>query len=551
MMKIFTTLFSLLFAMSISAQNTVGLLSYQPWKSLDGYNLIYPHNQANVYLLNNCGEIVHRWDDEPNFRPGNTAYITEEGNLIKTKRPSDISAFNIWAGGGGQILEMRDWDNNLMWDFDISSDSQQPHHDIEVLPNGNVLMIVWELISFDEALAFGRDTSLMANNEMWPDKIIEYSPDMDAIVWEWRAWDHLIQDKDPNLPNFGVIADNPGRININYDDNDGSPDWMHVNAIDFDPMNNHIIISVPNFHELWIIDHSTSTEEAAGTVGGFGGKGGDLLYRWGNPAAYDQGTSDDQELFYQHDVHYIIDYVDPFHPLFGKIGLFNNRIGADFSAASVISPAFDMYLNEFGLENGRYLPESTDFNLTHPDPQAIYSTGLSSFQVLNNDNFLISSGRFGYTIELTPDDEIVWEYKTPTNGQALASQGDSLSINNNLTFRVKRLPIDYVAFDGKDLTPQGYLEMNPNLTFCPDILPTNNPQKYNLKVFPNPASDYLVIEWEAVGMMDFYLFDIYGRKLQTIHAIGGRKHLDVSKLNPGMYFINSGETESVSFIITE
>jgi len=551
MIRISLSLFSLFFAFALSAQNTVGLLSYQPWESYDGYNLIYPHNQANVYLLDNCGEIVHRWDDEPNFRPGNTAYITEEGNLIKTKRPSDISAFNIWAGGGGQILEMRDWDNNLMWDFDISSETQQPHHDIEVLPNGNVLMIVWELISFDEAVALGRDSSLLDGNEMWPDKVIEYSPDMDAIVWEWRAWDHLIQDVDPNLPNFGVVADNPGRININYDDNSGSPDWMHVNAIDFDPMNNHIMISVPTFHELWIIDHSTSTEEAAGTTGGFGGKGGDLLYRWGNPATYDQGTSDDQKLFYQHDVHYIIDYLDPWHPQFGKIGLFNNRIGADFSAASVITPAFDMYLNEFGLENGRYLPEATDFNITHPNPQAIYSTGLSSFQVLNNDNFLISSGRFGYTIELTPDDKIVWEYKTPTNGPAIASQGDTLSINNNLTFRIKRLPIDYVAFDNRDLTPQGYLEMDPNLQFCPAILPTSNPQKYNLKVFPNPASDYLAIEWEAVGMMDFYIYDIYGRKMQTIHATGGRKHVDISKLNPGMYFINSGETESVSFIITE
>ena len=550
-MKSIVYLVLFLFAATMSAQNTVGLLSYQPWKSYDGYNLLYPHNQPNVYLLDNCGQIVHRWDDDANFRPGNTAYITEEGNLIKTKRPSDISQFQIWAGGGGQILEMRDWDNNLLWDFDVSSETLQPHHDIEVMPNGNVLMIVWELISYEEAVGLGRDTSLLANEEMWPDMIVEYSPEVDSIVWQWRAWDHLIQDVDPNLPNYGIIADNPGKININYDDNNGNADWMHCNAIDFDPMNNHIILSVPTFHEFWIIDHSTSTEQAAGSQGGFGGKGGDLLYRWGNPAAYNQGTADDQQLFYQHDVHYMIDYLDPWHPQYGKIGLFNNRIGEDFSAVSIITPAFDMYLNEFGLQDGKYLPETTDVNITHPNPQAVYSTGLSSFQVLNNDNYLISSGRWGYTAEITPEDEIVWEYKTPTNGPMIASQGDSLGINNNLTFRVKRLPLDYVAFDGKDLTPQGYFEMNPNEQFCPDILPTKNPEKYNLRVFPNPTNEYLVLEWEAVGMMDFYLYDIYGRKLSTIKGTGGRKHVDVSDLSPGMYFINSGHTESVSIIISK
>lgn len=550
-MKTFIYLILFLFTSALSAQNTVGLLSYQPWKSYDGYNLVYPHNQPHVYLLDNCGEIVHRWDDEQNFRPGNTAYITEEGNLIKTKRPSDISQFEIWAGGGGQIVEMRDWDNNLIWSFDMNSDTQRPHHDIEVMPNGNILMIVWEQIGYDEVVSLGRDTSLLANGEMWPDMIIEYSPEVDSIVWQWRAWDHLIQDVDPNLPNYGVIADNPGRININYDQNVGKADWMHCNAIDFDPMNNHIILSVPTFHEFWIIDHSTSTEQAASSQGGFGGKGGDLLYRWGNPAAYNQGTSEDQQLFYQHDVHYMIDYLDPWHPHYGKIGLFNNRIGDDFSAVSIITPAFDMYLNEFELQDGKYLPATTDVNVTHPNPQAIYSTGLSSFQVLNNDNFLISSGRWGYTAEITPENEVVWEYKTPTNGPMIASQGDTLGLNNNLTFRFKRLPLDYVAFDGKDLTPQGYLEMNPNLQFCPDILPTINPEKYNLRVYPNPTNDYLVLEWDAAGMMDFYLFDIYGRKLKTIKATGGRKHVDMTALTPGMYFINSGMTESVSIVITE
>ena len=66
-----------------------------------------------------------------------------------------------------------------------------------------------------------------------------------------------------------------------------------------------IIFSVHNFSRFWIIDHSTSTAEAAGHKGGKSGKGGDILYRWGNPRGYAAGTKKDQTLFAQHNVHWI------------------------------------------------------------------------------------------------------------------------------------------------------------------------------------------------------------------------------------------------------
>jgi len=43
-----------------------------------------------------------------------------------------------------------------------------------------------------------------------------------------------------------------------------------------------------------VIDHSTTTAQAAGHSGGTYGKGGDLLYRWGNPNAYQHGTAADE-----------------------------------------------------------------------------------------------------------------------------------------------------------------------------------------------------------------------------------------------------------------
>ena len=83
------------------------------------------------------------------------------------------------------------------------------------------------------------------------------------------------------------------------------PDWLHINAVAYNAELDQIMLSVFEFSEIWVIDHSTTTAEAAGHEGGKYGKGGDLLYRWGNPRAYRAGTVKDQKLFGQHNAHWI------------------------------------------------------------------------------------------------------------------------------------------------------------------------------------------------------------------------------------------------------
>lgn len=531
----------LCYAYSSFAQNTVGLLSYDPSQTYDGYNILYPHNQPNVYLLDNCGEIVHVWEDEPQFRPGNTAYILEDGRLVKTKRLASVADDAIWAGGGGAFVEIRSWDNELLWQFELNNDSARLHHDIAITDEETIIVLAWENKTYEEAVQAGRDTSLLVEGELWPDYLFEIDPATDEIVWEWHAWDHLIQDYDPTKDNYGVVADHPELIDINYTFANGVADWMHSNALDYDPVNSQIVLSVPTFGEIWVIDHTTTTEEASGDFGGFGQRGGNLMYRWGNPRTYRAGTVEDQQLFYQHDIHWIDDFVEFSYPDYGKMAVFNNRVGDNFSTAGVFAQNFDMYTWEYPLAEGQaWGPSDFETVYTHPEPTEMYSTGLSSIQVLPNGNILLCSGRQGYSFELNPDGEIVWEYITPLRGGAAIEQGDtSLMLNQNLTFRIKRYPPDYAAFEGKELVSMGWIEQNPDSLFCQTILPTSDRKmEYALKLYPNPTSNSLVLEWKAGVYANITIFDLYGREVQRFDASGGRRYLDVSNWQPGVYWVS-------------
>ncbi len=541
----------LLCASAAIGQNTVGLLSYEPTSAQDGYNLLYPHNQPNVYLLDNCGQVVHMWEDSADFRPGNTAYLRADGTLVKAKRSADFGNDPIWAPGGGAIVEIRSWENDLLWQFELNDSNARLHHDIEPLPNGNILMIAWERKTAQEAIDAGRDPATLDTDELWPDYVLEVDPTLDSIVWEWHVWDHLVQDFDSTKANFGEVAAASGRLDINAF-LDGRADWIHANAIDYHATLDQILLSVPHLNEIWIIDHSTTSAQAATEIGGQAGLGGNFLYRWGNPATYKAGVPEDQLLFFNHDAHWVDDFLDPTNPDFGKIIVFNNRVGIDFSAVNIVVPPWDMYAWSYTKTGQVWGPFNYDRTINHPTPSALFSTGLSSAQVLKNGNVLICSGRQGYSFEITPQNEIVWEYKTPLRRGLPVAQGDSLTTNDNLTFRMTRYPLDHAAFDGRDLSPKGWIETAPDSTLCDVLLPADQLSAMDaLTLYPNPAISTFQLRWEHRAPVPVEVYNSLGHPVWSAPAVWSGHHIDVSSWGKGSYWIRVDRRRVLKLIVVD
>lgn len=543
----------ILLSVSLIAQNTVGAITYDATLSQDGYNLFYPHNQSQVYLMDNCGKLVHTWDAGENTRPGNSAYIMDNGDVILAFRPAAITEDPIWAGGGGATIERRTWDNEVVWSYTKNDELGRLHHDFAVMPNGNVLAIQWEAIDSLTAVQNGRNPDLIEQGWLWPDKVIELQDDGEGgadVVWEWRIMDHLIQDFDENASNYGVVEEHPELIDINFGSNGGHPDWNHANAIDYNLYTDQIMISIPTFDEIWIIDHSTTTEQASSHSGGLSGIGGDLMWRWGNPEAYDRGDSLDQKLYYAHHCHWSFFGLSAGHPDFGKIAVFSNRNSDTTSMVHLLNPVFDDYDWFYPLQDDVYTPADFDWSYGPEGDDNIHSDILSSVQRLENGNTLIGIGRSGKAIEISPDEEIVWEYITPLQGGEPVAQLTELPLSANLTFRMERYPVDFAGFYGQDLTPGEPLELEPiYLAGCAPI----SVEEYgtaDFEIYPNPASQQVVIQLEEAGQNTLIeVYNFIGEQVHSARGNGDLIQLDVSHLAGGSYLVRVNQQFSQKLLI--
>ena len=421
------------------------------------------------YLVNNEMDVIKSWSHSNGA--ASMPYLLQDSTLVYPYRVPNPTMSSGGVGGG---ISKYNWEGDLLWHYEISNNTYQHHHDIEPLPNGNILVIAWEKKTDTEAYAVGRQSIDNPLNEMWAEALLEVEPvgtNEANIVWEWHIWDHLIQDVDPGLPGFGVISEHPELQDVNYGNagtsqGPGGPtgDWKHLNAVNYNSELDQIVISSRHHDEIYIIDHSTTTEEAASHTGGNSGMGGDYLYRWGNPQAYGRGNNSDHQLASQHGVNWI----PQGYPGEGNLILFNNNYTNSTSAVF----EFNTPLNE----NGTY--DIEDGQPFGPDNPTWFHAGNFHTQMQGgafrqpNGNTLVTDCDDAYMFEVTNDHEVVWSH----------DYGNSYTIARAQKYPLNYLDVGFPEFTLGDVNFDGILDVL-DLLYTSDM---SSGYGYN----PTPPADY-------------------------------------------------------------
>jgi len=335
-------------------------------------------------------------------------------------------------------------------------------------------------------------------------------------------------------------------IDLNYTTS-ASPDWLHSNSVDYNADLDQIILSVRNYSELWVIDHSTTTAEAAGHTGGNSGRGGDLLYRWGNPQAYGRGSSADRIFYGQHDAQWIADGL----PDAGKIMIFNNGRGVNFdahSSVSVIAPPVDAVGN-YALNGGEaFAPNQADWTYTANPAESFYSINISGAQRLPNGNTLICEGDDGRLFEVNGAGQVLWEYIVPVGTMGPLSQGANMT-SQNATFRAYRYAPDYPAFVGRDLTADTPIELNPLPSDCQIyemIVATDETASLNfINIHPNPVSSLLTVENNSNNALNIEIYDIAGRNVFQNNFSDNHFQINMNDYSEGVYVLQCYNDEQL------
>ena len=218
------------------------------------------------------------------FNTGTTSYVAHfyRDTIYQTagsakeedapKEGGNYSYIRKWAWTGNNTV-------TKVWTYAFAG-----HHDICPMPNGNVLAIIDETINLS---SYGGPSSSVKSPVI--KEIRPTGSNTGTVVWEWHLKDHLCQSTNASYTSTFVssVAQHPELFNMNCSTNGGiTSDWFHMNGLDYNPVLNQIVMSSHVKNEIYIIDHSTTTAQAATHSGGNSGRGGDFLYRWGSPENY-------------------------------------------------------------------------------------------------------------------------------------------------------------------------------------------------------------------------------------------------------------------------
>ncbi len=418
---------------------------------------------SGVSLVDTSGNVINTWVSSYTST-GRSVELTPNGDLIRSSSlpgsENPVSGENV-----GGVIEKFNWQGDRVGYFVYAGHNSQDgvtglafaqHHNILVMPNGNILMSTVQTYSPAQAIAAGiNPVNVVGGTEFPVDGIVEVRPDWAnntyTEVWKWSYWNHLVQNIKPDGKTFYVNSagqtiyqntyspniNTPYKLNANFNGaNTPVLDrfFAHDNGLDYNAELDQIVVSARVTNEIYIIDHSTTSDEAATSSGGRQGRGGDFLYRWGDSSMY--GGTNPQTLFFQHNVQWI----KPGLPGAGDLIVMsngNNRPGTEkYTTVEQWTPPVNPTGGYTLGTNGAFGPTTTTWHYEDSPRTAFYNSDGGGVQRLTNGDTMISFDTQGLAFVVSVG-QINWQFQ---NGNA-GTKGAG-AVSDNILYQGDNLPVD-------------------------------------------------------------------------------------------------------------
>ncbi len=498
----------------------------------DGYILCGAYAGKNTVLLDRDGHLVFNWQHDSliDTLNGYSCYLLENGDLLRTAQvPSSVKCPANAMPQQGAINRIDPF-GKLVWRYVLADDSLMLHHDMKPMSNGNIIACSFVAKTKPQLIAAGVDTTVlgrgrMATKFMLAEKIIEIkpkAPEGGDIVWEWNILDHIVHadsqaSQHPELFSGSIVP------------NLFAGQWVHLNGIDYNARTDEIVFSSRIFSECYVIDHGTTTQQAAGHTGGPRGKGGDLLYRWGKAANY--GMTDDYTLECLHSTTWIPEG----YPGAGHICFFHNSSMAVAKSEVIeITPPSDGNGNFQHTAGQAFGPSQPTWKFC-PE-EAFYSPYMSSAMRMPNGNTIVHEaypqsggmmmmGETDSTTnsmiwEVTQTNQVVWKYRMQIKSGLAGGIAEGFSMAYNPA-KIMYYPSNYIGI-AKLFERGGRIKARNEYKPASALQPCINPAVNR-------------VDFSNVAGCDIGLYTLQGKCVFSCHQQTADYSFETKRLPVGLY----------------
>ena len=415
-----------------------GTTIYNPEKCFNGYTLM-PIKKVGAVLIDMNGKVVKVWK---NFQ-GFPNKLLPGGYVMGSLGVRD-GAFSYQDQTD---LTQLDWDGNVVWKFDhkdyIEDEGHEPrwmarqHHDYQ--REGNP---VGYYVPGMECKTDSGNTLILCHSDLYnkrisdkrllDDTIIEVDWEGN-IVWKWTVSEHF-NELDFSQAAKNVLFRNP---NQHFTQTGEMSDWMHINSMSTLGPNKWYDQGDERFHP----DNIIWDARESNIMAIISKETGKIVWKIGPDFTESKELRKIGQIIGQHHCHMIPKGL----PGEGNILIFDNggwagygipdRMSVDGTKVDIRDHSRVLEINPTTLKlewsfKGSDLKEGM---MSIVENTTFYSQLISAAQRLPNGNTLITEGCFCRLFEVTPEKEIVWEYRAPFD-----------EVSHPMIYRAYRYPYRYV-----------------------------------------------------------------------------------------------------------